>query len=93
MAKDHGLWSGAITPDGPPKCTDLRDLSRLSDHRHSLYSLQEGVCVDCDTHVPFKEMEVDHTPLRSEGGTDQPDNLQLLCSGCNRSKDDKMMAR
>ena len=29
---------------------------------------------------------------RSRGGTDHPDNLQLLCSGCNRSKGDKTMA-
>ena len=49
--------------------------------------------MDCDTHIPFKEMEVDHTLLRSKGGTDQPDNLQLLYSGCNRSKGGKMMAR
>ncbi|MXX30642.1 MAG: HNH endonuclease [Gammaproteobacteria bacterium] len=29
---------------------------------------------------------------RSRGGTDHPDNLQLLCSHCNRSKGGRTMA-
>ena len=37
-------------------------------------------------------MEVDHILPKSRGGTDHPDNLQLLCSGCNRSKGNKTMA-
>ncbi|MCY4055554.1 MAG: HNH endonuclease [Cyanobacteria bacterium MAG CAR4_bin_6] len=46
----------------------------------------------CNTHFPFRVMDVDHVLPRSKGGTDHPDNLQLLCSGCNRSKGGKTMA-
>ena len=80
------LFGGAIALDEPPKRTDLGELPNYRTHRHRLYGEQEGICVGCDTHFPFKIMEVDHILPRSKGGTDHPDNLQLLCSACNRSK-------
>ncbi len=87
-----GLFGGAITPDGPPARTDLGELPNYRTHRHRLYGEQEGVCVGCGTHFPFRVMEVDHILPRSQGGTDHADNLQLLCSGCNRSKGGRTMA-
>ncbi len=76
----------------PPKRTDLGDLPNYRTHRHRLYGEQEGVCTGCDTHFPFRVMDVDHVLPQSRGGTDHPENLQLLCSGCNRSKGNKTMA-
>ena len=75
-----------------PKRTDLGHLPNYRTHRHRLYGEQEGVCVGCDTHFPFRVMDADHILPQSKGGTDHPDNLQLLCSGCNRSKGGKTMA-
>ena len=92
IAGDRGLWGGAIALDTPPKRTDLGDLPNYRTHRHRLYGEQEGVCAGCDTHFPFRVMEVDHILPRSKGGTDHADNLQLLCSGCNRSKGGRTMA-
>ena len=86
------LWGGATALTEPPKRTDLGDLPNYRTHRHRLYGVQEGVCVGCDTHFPFRVMDADHILPRSRGGTDHPDNLQLLCSGCNRSKGGKTMA-
>lgn len=88
IAEDRpgSLFGGAIALDEPPKRTDQGDLPNYRTHRHRLYGEQEGVCNGCDTHFPFKIMEVDHILPRSKGGTDHPDNLQLLCSACNRSK-------
>ena len=95
-AKDDRVIGGglfrATVPDGPPKRTDLGDLPNYRTHRHRLYGEQEGVCTGCETHFPFRVMDVDHMLPRSRGGTDHPDNLQLLCSGCNRSKGGKTMA-
>ena len=85
-------WGGATALTEPPKRTDLGDLPNYRTHRHRLYGEQEGVCAGCDTHFPFRVMDVDHMLPRSRGGTDHPDNLQLLCSGCNRSKGGKTMA-
>ena len=92
IAEDRGLWGGVTALTEAPKRTDLGDLPNYRTHRHRLYGEQEGVCVGCDTHFPFRVMDVDHMLPRSKGGTDHTDNLQLLCSGCNRSKGGKTMA-
>ena len=94
IAEDRpgGLFGGATALTEPPVRTDLGDLPNYRTHRHRLYGEQEGVCVGCDTHFPFRVMEVDHILPRVKGGTDLADNLQLLCSGCNRSKGGRTMA-
>ena len=93
IEKDRGgLWGGANALDEPPHRTDLGSLPNYRTHRHRLYGEQEGICRGCDTHFPFRVMDVDHILPRSRGGTDHPNNLQILCSGCNRSKGDKTMA-
>lgn len=93
IIKDRGqLWGKVIVPDQPPIRTDLGKLPNYRTHRHRLYGQQEGICIGCNTHFPFRVMEVDHKLPLSKGGTDHPDNLQLLCSHCNRSKGNKTMA-
>ncbi len=92
IAEERGLWGGATALTEPPKRTDLGELPNYRTHRHRLYGKQEGVCVGCETHFPFRVMEVDHILPRVKGGTDHPENLQLLCSGCNRSKGGRTMA-
>ena len=93
ISEDRGaLWGGANVVDALPKRTDLGELPNYRTHRHRLYGEQEGVCLGCDTHFPFKVMEVDHVLPKSRGGTDHLENLQLLCSHCNRSKGNRTMA-
>ena len=94
ISEDRGKmpWGGATALTEAPKRTDLGKLPNYRTHRHRLYGEQEGVCVGCETHFPFRVMDVDHILPRSKGGTDHTDNLQLLCSGCNRSKGGKTMA-
>ena len=41
---------------------------------------------------PYPKLGLDHVLPKAKGGTDQPSNLQLLCSGCNRSKGSCTMA-
>ena len=88
----RSLWGGANTLEKPPSRTDQGELPDYRTHRHRLYGEQEGVCAGCGTHFPFRVMDVDHILPRSQGGTDHADNLQMLCSGCNRSKGSKTMA-
>jgi site-specific DNA-methyltransferase (adenine-specific) len=93
ISEDRGaLWGGANVVDTLPKRTDLGQLPNYRSHRHRLYGEQEGICLGCDTHFPFKVMEVDHILPQSRGGGDHFDNLQLLCSHCNRSKGSKTMS-
>lgn len=86
------IAAGANVVDTLPKRTDLGELPNYRTHRHRLYGEQEGVCLGCETHFPFKVMEVDHILPTSRGGTDHFENLQLLCTRCNKSKGSKTMA-
>lgn len=86
------LFARAINPDHPPNRTDTGEIKNYRTHKHELYGKQEGNCNGCDTHFPFKIMEVDHILPRSRGGTNAKENLQILCSHCNRSKGDKTMS-
>ena len=66
ITADRGLWGGPTVLDKPPLRTDLGALPNYRTHRHRLYGLQEGICAGCDTHFPFKIMEVDHILPRSK---------------------------
>ena len=61
-------------------------LPNYRTHKHVLYGAQEGNCNGCKTHFPFKNMTIDHIIPQSKGGTNHPENLQLLCNFCNSAK-------
>ena len=77
----------------PPLRTDVDEnepqqqrLPNYRVHKNDLYGKQEGDCNGCRTHFEIRHFEVDHIVPQSDGGTDHPNNLQLLCSSCNRIK-------
>ena len=62
------------------------ELRRYKTYKHTLFGLQEGKCNGCEVLFPFRNMTIDHILPRSRGGSDAPDNLQLLCAACNSTK-------
>ena len=74
-----------------PRRTDIDAPKNYRQNKHVLYGQQEGRCGGCAMDFPFKIMEVDHVVPQSKGGGDHMENLQLLCSHCNRVKGDKPM--
>ena len=49
------------------------------------------VCKRCrGEFTRLDDLEVDHIKPRSKGGPDNPSNLQLLCTRCNRLKGSKV---
>ena len=83
----------------PPKRTDVDAPRRSKNIKELLYKRQGGRCAGpCGPGEEGRQLdidlfEVDHVVPRSKGGTDTDENLQLLCSTCNRRKGSRTMAR
>lgn len=88
---DQGLFQEIIARTDIPKRTDLGDILRYNapENRTRLYGEQEGYCNGCSEHFQMRHLEVDHIIAGTSGGTDHIENLQLLCSHCNRVKGDR----
>ncbi len=69
-----------------PRRTDIGKVPPYRQQKHVLFGQQEGQCAGCETEFPFRAFTVDHIVPQSRGGTDHPENLQLLCSHCNSVK-------
>ena len=88
---DQGLFQEIIARTDIPKRTDLGDIPRYNapQNKTRLYGEQSGDCNGCGTHFQKQHLEVDHIIAREVGATDHIENLQLLCSHCNRIKGDR----
>ena len=62
------------------------ELRQYRSYKHTLFGIQEGKCNGCEVLFPFRNMTIDHIIPRSRGGTNDPDNLQLLCGRATRRK-------
>lgn len=51
-----------------------------------LFVAQKGKCAEPSCKVKLDKYHVDHVMPLSRGGTNWPDNLQLLCPSCNLRK-------
>ena len=64
--------------------------------KQELFGKQQGYCKACGENFRYEMFQVDHIVPKARGGTDDMDNLQLLCGPCNRTKhakDDAKMKR
>lgn len=50
------------------------------------YIIQKGICAHCGGHFELSQMEADHIIPWADGGKTSEDNLQMLCTDCNRRK-------
>lgn len=66
-------------------------VTRPGKSRHYLklemYGRQQGRCAKCDHHFDrVEDLTIDHIVPRDAEGSDEPENLQLLCLTCNSAK-------
>ena len=85
---DQGMFEDIIARDDIPNRTDLGHIPRYNapENKTRLYGEQAGNCNGCGEHFQTQHLEIDHIIAESVGGTDHIENLQLLCSHCNRIK-------
>lgn len=63
----------------------------LAEKKEFLLDKDGEICQGCDRFFDDQRyLEVDHRQPRSEGGSDEPANLILLCTPCNRLKGDRL---
>lgn len=88
---DQGLFENIINRTDIPKRTDLGNIPRYNHPKNKtlLYGEQSGYCNGCGTHFEKQHLEIDHIIAENVGGTDHIENLQLLCSHCNRVKGER----
>ncbi len=95
IKNDQGVLKDITPRDDLPRRTDLGKIANYQSQetKNFLYGQQDGVCLGCDIHFPFRNMTVDHKVPRSKGGGHHIENLQLLCAACNSQKGDKTDAQ
>ena len=58
-----------------------------SDVRKQVWERDEGKCTKCGSS---EDIELDHIIPLAKGGSNNKNNIQLLCAPCNRSKGSKV---
>ena len=90
MADDDVTKKAGIYPYVLNKNERHLSLRSFTDSQKTgAYERQNGVCLACDKHFRADEMEADHITPWHEGGKTVPENCQMLCKPCNRSKGGK----
>ena len=57
--------------------------------RERLSREQRGLCIYCRGRLPLNASHIDHITPVIQGGSNERENLQLLCPGCNLRKSDR----
>lgn len=68
-----------------------RQNTRDAAFRQQLLAETKFRCKACGADLKIVKYELDHIYPKSRGGSNQPDNFQILCGDCNRSKAARLM--
>lgn len=85
VTNKKGIYSYVL--DGKEKHLNIRAFS--NNQKREAYERQKGICANCDKHFELSEMEADHITPWHLGGKTVPENCQMLCKECNRTKSGK----
>ena len=85
-------WTPFIQNE-PPRRTDLDRIVPTNPQsiKELLYARQDGRCNGCRYQLPLHVLTIDHFHPQSLGGSDDLDNLQLMCHTCNAIKGNRSM--
>ena len=89
VTNKRGIFEYILSGEDKEHEKNLHIRAFTLSQKRSQYGKQNGKCVKCGKACRLEDMEADHITPWSEGGHTTPDNLQLLCKTCNRTKSDK----
>lgn len=82
VTKRAGIYGYLLT--GKEKYLSIR---KFQDRDiRAAYEKQKGICPRCGEHFDIDQMQADHITPWSKGGKTIPENCQMLCADCNRTK-------
>ena len=90
--KNRVIYREDIPQRSDIKRIDLSYGKHRIEAKHLLYEQQEGICKGCQATFEYRHFDIDHIVPQAKGGGDNIENLQLLCSHCNRIKGQKDMS-
>lgn len=79
--RGDGYWLAGFVPHVPDKRPRERQVRKAI--RNLVYDRDGRICAECGRE---HDLSIDHIIPQSRGGSDHPDNLQVLCRPCNASK-------
>jgi Protein of unknown function DUF262/HNH endonuclease len=82
VTKKSGIYSYVLTR----KEKHLSIRAFTSTQKRIAYEKQKGICSACKAHFELDNMEADHITPWHLGGKTLPENCQMLCKNCNRTK-------
>lgn len=85
VTKKSGIYPYVLTRK--ERYLNIREFT-IKEKREA-YEKQRGICIKCEEHFELEEMEADHIRPWHDGGKTIPENCQMLCKQCNRTKSGK----
>lgn len=85
VTNKKGIYPYLLTKE--EKYLNIRVFSE--SQRRAAYERQKGICIVCNEHFDYNEMEADHITPWHEGGKTNIENCRMLCKEDNRRKSGK----
>jgi len=90
VTKKPGIYPYVLSEMiGHPEPSHLSIRKFTNTMKRKAYERQNGKCARCGQACDFEDMDADHILPWSKGGRTIPENCQMLCKKCNRTKSNK----
>ena len=87
VTKKAGIYEYLLSGKDNEKVLNIRAFTE--SQKRTAFEKQNGICPICGKKFDITDMEADHITPWSLGGKTNPDNLQMICKSCNRTKSNK----